>query len=166
MAQVRYQVVYKKLIRCLRKFYARKMATGGYGTSTDDCEKLYSSYLEFVADEFGREIHELRLSPEELAISLGALTNPKLLLKHFEGQVYPVARVQTVYDYLYKFSFERLQDYLNDPIMVMLFFRMMEVRAASSQHEINPINSLAEHEACLLILQHSCFAAKLAHIYH
>lgn len=86
MSQLRYQVVYKKLIRSLRKFYSRKITSGGFCMASDDCDKLYSSYLEYVIDEFGRQIHELRLSPEQVAISLGALTHPKLLLKHFENQ--------------------------------------------------------------------------------
>jgi len=70
-----------------------------------------------------------------------------------------------VYDYLYKFSFERLQTFLNDPIMVMLFYHMMEIRAVGKQQDITPLNSLAEHEACLIIIKNSCFGQKLARAY-
>ena len=85
MAQLRYQVVYKKLIRSQRRFYAHATTTSGYGLVTDDCERLFDSYLEFVTSEFGRQIHELRLNPNDVAISLGALTHPRLLLKHFRN---------------------------------------------------------------------------------
>jgi hypothetical protein len=54
---------------------------------------LIGSYLEYVVDEFGQQIHELRLNPEEVAISLGALTHPKLLLKHFKNNAKAAARV-------------------------------------------------------------------------
>ena len=165
MSQLRYQVVYKKLIRSLRKFYARRCTTSGFCLATDDGDKLYSSYLEFVVDEFSHQIQVLRIKPEQIAISLGALTHPKLLSKHFEGQAQQAYRVEVVYNYLYKFSFERLQDFINDPIMVVLFFRMMEVRAMLPLKDLSPINSLAEHEACLLVIKHSCFSNKLAQAY-
>ena len=86
MTQLRYHIVYKKLIRSLRKFYAQKVTTSGYVLALDDSDKIHSIHLEYVTDEFGRQIHELRLDPEQVAISLGALTQPMLLLKHFEGQ--------------------------------------------------------------------------------
>jgi len=70
-----------------------------------------------------------------------------------------------VYDYLYKFSFERLQFFLDDAIMVMLFFHMLEVRAASRPRGISALHSLAELEASLIILQRSCFKTKLARAY-
>lgn len=93
MSQLRYQVVYKKLIRSMRKFYARRCTTSGFCLATDDGDKLYSSYLEFVVDEFSHQILTLGLKPEQLAIGLGALTHPKLLFKHFEGQAAQSNRV-------------------------------------------------------------------------
>jgi len=93
MSQLRYQVVYKKLVRSQRKFYTHTTTTSGYGLATDDCDKLIGSYLEYVVEEFGQQIHELRLDPEEVAISLGALTHPKLLLKHFKNNAKAAARV-------------------------------------------------------------------------
>ena len=53
-------MVYKKLIRSMRKFYARKCATSGFCMMTDDCDKLYSSMLEFVSDEFSNKIKDLQ----------------------------------------------------------------------------------------------------------
>ena len=47
----------------------------------------------------------------------------------------------------------------------MLFFRMMEIRAARDPEYASPLHSLAEHEACLLIIKHSCFSVKLANAY-
>jgi hypothetical protein len=55
-------VVYKKLIRSMRKFYARKCATSGFCLTTDDCDKLYSSILEFVSDEFSQKIKDLQFN--------------------------------------------------------------------------------------------------------
>jgi hypothetical protein len=96
----------------MRKFYTRKCSTSGFFLTTDDCDKVYSGILEFVSEEFGQKIMDLKLNLNEVAISLGALTQPKLLLKFFKNQAQASARVQVVYDYLYKFSFERLQDFL------------------------------------------------------
>jgi hypothetical protein len=96
----------------MRKFYTRKFSTSGFFLTTDDCDKVYSGILEFVSEEFGQKIMDIKLNVNEVAISLGALTQPKLLLKFFKNQAQASARVQEVYDYLYKFSFERLQDFL------------------------------------------------------
>ena len=130
MQQMRYQVIYKKLVRSLRKFYARKFASAGHTFVKEEPKKFVSNLMDFVAQEFGAHAEKLKFDIEDLAISFGALIQPKIVQKHYEGAAEPLARIEVVYDYLYKFSFERLQEFLNDPIMVLFFFNMIEDKCA------------------------------------
>ena len=93
---------------------------------------------------------------------MGAFSSSRHLKSHFAEQEEIIARINEVYDYLYKFSFERLQDFVQDPIMIMLFYNMMEVEASFPERQSCPLSSLAEHEGSLLIIEHSCFWTKIA----
>lgn len=66
---------------------------------------------------------------------------------------------------MFRFSFERLLDFIQDPILVMLFYNMMEVEAGFPERKSCPLNALAEYEASLLIIEQSCFWQKVAHAF-
>lgn len=70
-----------------------------------------------------------------------------------------------VYDYLYKFSFERLQAFLEDPVMILFFYRMLKTKGTANLQTQTPISTLAEQEACLLMLKYSCFDSAIGEIY-
>jgi hypothetical protein len=70
-----------------------------------------------------------------------------------------------VQNYVFNFSFERLSDLIEDPIMVMLFYHMMGVKADSPDIIKCRLRSLAEHQASLRIIEHSCFGEKIAPAY-
>jgi hypothetical protein len=88
-----------------------------------------------------------------------------LAFTNYESDPAAYQRVQEVYDYLYKFSFERLQEFLNDPQMLMFFVRMLEEKCSQNLQTQQPLQALAEQEACLLMVRHSCFNKDLAHAY-
>jgi hypothetical protein len=70
-----------------------------------------------------------------------------------------------VHDYLFKFSFESLGEFTKDPIMMMLFYHAMAVKADSPDSTTDRIRSLAEHQASLKIIEHSCFQDRIAFAY-
>jgi hypothetical protein len=76
---------------------------------------------------------------------MGAFASPKQLKIHFAGEEEVIARIEEVNKYLFRFSFERLQDFVKDPILMMLFYYMMEVEAGFPEPHNCPLHSLAEH---------------------
>jgi len=75
---------------------------------------------------------------------MGAFASPKQLKIHFAGEEEVIARIEEVNKYLFRFSFERLQDFVKDPILMMLFYYMMEVEAGFPERHNCPLHSLAE----------------------
>jgi hypothetical protein len=165
MSRLRYQIVYRKLVRSLRKHYSFPERSRRIDLSPEDCEKIYEAYLKKASDLFGLQIERLGFKAQDIAICMGAFSSSKHLKTHFANQDDIITRINEVYDYLYKFSFERLQDFVQDPIMVMLFYNMMEVEASFPERHSCPLNALAEHEGSLLIIEHSCFWQKIAPAY-
>lgn len=165
MNQMRYQVVYKKLVRSMRKFYCRKFVSSGFNLNKEESDKFMDEVREFVSVEFAGDMKKLSFKVEDLARSFSALIHPKLAFKFYEAELEAHQRIQVVYDYLYKFSFERLQEFLNDPVMLMFFIRMLEEKICSNMQTSQPLQALAEQEASLLMIRHSCFSKYMVHVY-
>lgn len=67
MSRMRYQVVYKKLVRSMRKFYGRKFFSNGYHLSKEDAIKFMSDVRDFIAAEFSTDMKKLNYKLEDLA---------------------------------------------------------------------------------------------------
>ena len=67
MTQIRYQVVYKKLVRSMRKFYCRKFCATGYNLSKEDPMKLMAEVRDFISGEFAIDMKKLSFKLEDLA---------------------------------------------------------------------------------------------------
>ena len=114
----------------MRKYYGRKFCAQGFSLGKDDSTKFMSDVREYIATEFGSEMQKLHFKHEDLAQTFGALVHPKLAFRHYENEPLAKGRVQVVYNYLYKFSFERLQELLSDPVMLMFFVHMLDERCS------------------------------------
>lgn len=132
-------------MRSLRKQYAIPTQSRRIHNAPSECAKIYGLYLDQATELFGAQIDRLNLRVKDIAICMGAFSASKILKRHFEDEPEVVARVQEVYDYLYKFSFERLQVFVQDPVMVMLFYYMMEVQASFPENQSCPLTSLADN---------------------
>ena len=115
---------------------------------------------EYLAEHFSNVLERAKFNMNDLTIRMGALIQPKIAQEYFINEPKALVEIDLVYSYLYKFSFERLQDFLNDPYMVLLFYRMLEEKCTQAPVNANKLKMLAEDEAQLLMLQHSCFAKR------
>ena len=84
---------------------------------------------------------------------MGSLICPKTMLEVYKSQKETV-RVFTVYNYLYKFSLDRMQQLLNDLPMMLLFCKYLELSAIEPSTRSN-VNRFAYLEASVLMLKHS-----------
>ena len=165
MYRMRYAIVYRKLVRDLRKQYFIKFKSRCAHLLSSDEEKLYNMYLKQTSELFGAQIELLGFSAHEITVAIWAFSKPKTCIKHFKGDAAALARIKVVHDYLYKFSFEILSNFVKDPVMMMLFYHMMAVKAASPDRINCRLRSLAEHQASLRIIEQSCFSEQIARAY-
>lgn len=162
MEALRHSVIYKNILRSMRKYYSAKFLAAGYCLSRNESEKMFSNLKDFVGEEFSETAAKLKFGIEDLAVSLGAIVNPCVLQKLFWANPEYSARVSVVFGYLYKFSFQRLQEFLDDPVMMLFFFRMIEDKCSKTFRSVTPLHSLATSQACMLLLEHSCFDIALS----
>jgi hypothetical protein len=106
MSNMRYAIVYRKLVRDLKKHYEIKDKEKRSDLSNFDCEELYNKYRSKTSELFGTQIQKLGFNVNDVSIAMGSICMPKLLKRHFQGHQIVLDRIKEVNDYLYKFSFE------------------------------------------------------------
>ena len=70
----------------------------------------------------------------DLIFNLGSLIYPKLMLKLLKNNALVKVQVVSIYNYLYKFSLERLQHFLNNECMMILLILYLESNGYSRVH--------------------------------
>jgi hypothetical protein len=85
MASFRYQVVYKKLVRSLRKFNVNKFVASGFINNTDEPQKFMKHLQEHLADYLGAELGITKLNMTTMTIKMGALIYPNTAKKFYAG---------------------------------------------------------------------------------
>ena len=70
---------------------------------------------------FKEQLERNKIPISDLIFNLGSLIYPKLMLKLLKNEALVKVQVIKIYNYLYKFSLERLQHFLNNESL-MLFF--------------------------------------------
>ena len=104
---------------------------------------------------------------QDLVFNLGSLIYPKQMLKLLKDNTAAKAKVVSIYNYLYKFSLERLQQFLNNESLMLLFIDYLETNRFSRIH--SSANMLkhrhAYYEACNIMITQSAHQATLAEVF-
>ena len=156
---IRYEVIYKNLLRDLRKYYTQEFNDHSDYAKRKKCDEF--SYLrllrEFVMSRFPAEtLSRLAISFEELVFCLGSLIYPKQMLGMLETRdTHEQIRVFIIQDYLYKFSLERLQNLLSSPPMVLLFMNYLKKTQFSRISQNTNMCKFRDAyiEACFIMMQ-------------
>lgn len=82
-ANIRYEIIYKNLLRDLRKFYANdfKDKTEYNAKKREDYGELLELYIHHT---FGKKLTELQIPMKEMITNLGSFVNPKATHKLLE----------------------------------------------------------------------------------
>jgi hypothetical protein len=119
---IRYEVIYKNSLRDLRKYY-----TAHFNLTTDwpkirDLTVIMNVLKAYTADTFSNELLERHgVTRDEIAFCLGSLIKPKEMINCSQLQSPEIrASVIKIYYYLYKFSLQRLQQFLDSKAMVLV----------------------------------------------
>jgi len=142
--QLRYEVIYKNLLRDLRKFYLEE-----FNDTTEYFRKRKRndhSYLMECLKSFVIEKNIIDCYPfpgnligtnvKKIAFCLGSFIYPKELIKHYipdfkeeelkdikmdaKGKPSKARKIIGIYHYFYRFSLNRLNKFVNDPAIVKL----------------------------------------------
>jgi len=114
-SNIRYEVIYKNLVRDLRKYFSQEFNA----MKTKSVKKLdagnYSEMLEaYILLAFKELLSQIKIPIADLIFNLGSLIYPKMMLKLLKNNAQVKVQVVSIYNYLYKFSLERLQHFLSN----------------------------------------------------
>jgi hypothetical protein len=145
-------VVYKNLVRSIRKFLSADFRLFVAGPSRKEIKSNLPSLLrQYCSSRFVKEIKSFGLTLEELTLLVGSVIEPKHLLSSGLNST-DRHRVQTIFDYLYKFSLQKLKHMIDDLPMMVLFCRYLEM-AGTEPTTRSLIDLLAFREASILMLK-------------
>lgn len=165
---IRYEVIYKNLVRDLRKYYAQDfnqlniMRRKKFETSN------FTEFLEcYIKYTFSKYLDKLQISMQDLVFNLGSLIYPKQMLKLLKDNNTAKVKVVAIYNYLYKFSLERLQQFLNNESLMLLLIDYLETNRFSRIHaSANMLKHRhAYYEACGIMITQSAHQAKFAKVF-
>ena len=100
----------------------------------------------------------------DLIFNLGSLIYPKLMLKLLKNNALVKVQVVSIYNYLYKFSLERLQHFLNNECLMLLFVDYLRINGYSRIHASPNMVKYrhAYYEACNIMIDQSAHKDHLA----
>ena len=125
--QIRYEVIYKNLVRDLRKYYQQDFNQINILRRKKYDKNNYLEFLEcYIKFTMKQVIEKLQVPVKDIVFSLGSLIYPKQMLKLLKDDSVAKIKVINIYNYLYKFSLERLQDFLNNESLMLLFVEYLK----------------------------------------
>ena len=104
---------------------------------------------------------------DELIFNLGSIINPKTMLKIFGSNPEKKLNIFKTFNYLYKFSLERLQHFLNNESLFLLLCEYLRVNKFNRIHKSSNMSKyrFAYYEACTKMLANSSMRAKFEKIF-
>ena len=104
---------------------------------------------------------------DELIFNFGSLIYPKEMLKLLQFQTDAKMKVINIYNYLYKFSLERLQHLLNNESLMLFLLVYLEINKYSRIHQSPNMHRYKEayYEACEIMIKHSIHKDRFAKIF-
>lgn len=118
----------------------------------------FTEFLEcYIKYTFSKHLDKLQIPMQDLVFNLGSLIYPKQMLKLLKDDTVAKVKVVSIYNYLYKFSLERLQQFLNNESLMLLFIDYLQTNRFSRIH--SSANMLkhrhAYYEACNIMITQS-----------
>ena len=166
---IRYEVIYKNLVRDLRKYYSHDFNTMKMKRvkklEANNFTEMLESYIKFT---FKKQIETLKISVNDLIFNLGSLIYPKLMLKLLKNNGLVKVQVVSIYNYLYKFSLERLQHFLNNGSLMLLFVDYLRINGFSRIHTSPNMVKYREayYEACSIMIEQSTHKEHLSEYFN
>ena len=111
----------------------------------------------FIRTSLKEECEHFDIQDMDLIFNLGSLIHPKQMLKLLKDHARAKVNVVNIYNYLYKFSLERLQQFLNNKCLMLLFVNYLNVNGFTRVHQSSNMTKyrLAYYEACHIMIQQS-----------
>lgn len=160
---IRYEVVYKNLTRDMRKFFSKDF---NLDTSFIKGKRKNSGpfFIKCIKAYISERMQDLEIllgvSEEDLVFHLGSLIYPKEIIRLYAQDNTKNKDVLMIYNYLYKFSLERLQKLINNPCLILLFTKYLMVNGYSRINGNKSMQKYAEayYEACEVMIRKSDYA--------
>jgi len=129
MTKIRYEVIYKNLVREMRKYYSTHFNenTNYIKRKKNEPVNFMQVLKEYCEPRFGDLAKQLELDMNDIVFNLGAMIYPKEMLKQLKYDIKLKVKVVTIYNYLYKFSLERLQHFVNNKCFVLVLIHYLKV---------------------------------------
>ena len=118
---IRYEVIYKNLVRDIRKFFVADF--NGTTCAEDkhpgrsEITKIFTLYGNITLKKFS---DPLGLDLNELIFNFGSIVNPKIMLREHGQNPQAKLNIFKIFNYLYKFSLERLSQFVNNEYLFLL----------------------------------------------
>ena len=108
----------------------------------------------YIKSTFAEQVERLNIPVADLIFNLGSLIYPKLMLKLLKNNALVKVQVVSIYNYLYKFSLERLQHFLNNECLMLLFVDYLRINGFSRVHSSPNMVQYrhAYYEACNILI--------------
>lgn len=121
-AIIRYEVIYKNLLRDLRKFYSMHFVETIPQPKSKDPYTLQKVLQTYAVSIFGKQmLDRVGVTKQELGFCLGSLIKPKQMLQQKNlNSAADKVNIMNIYFYLYKFSLQRLQQMLDSKPMTLI----------------------------------------------
>ena len=114
-------------MRDLRKYYQQDFNQINILRRKKYDKNNYLEFLEcYIKFTMKQVIEKLQVPVKDIVFSLGSLIYPKQMLKLLKDDSVAKVKVINIYNYLYKFSLERLQDLLNNESLMLLFVEYLK----------------------------------------
>lgn len=161
-AIIRYEVIYKNLLRDLRKFYSCHFAETIPQPKQKDPNSLQKVLQAYAVCIFGKAtLERFGVSKHEVGFCLGSLIKPKqmLQLKSLDSANDKV-KIMNIYFYLYKFSLQRLQSMLDSKPMALILAYYIQ-QSGQERIQRSPIMmkyELAYYEAQKVLIKSNCLS--------
>lgn len=152
----------------MRKFYSQSFNQIRLKSTRKLDASNFSQIVEtYVKVSFKSTIEKLDYNVQDLIFNLGSLIYPKLMLKLQKNNAMVKVQVVNIYNYLYKFSLERLQHFLNNKSLMLLFVDYLQVNGFSRIHQSPNMVKYrhAYYEACNIMINQSAHKDHIASIY-
>jgi hypothetical protein len=112
----------------------------------------------YVKSKFSKYLPVVGVTADELVFSLGSLIYPKEMIKSLgEGKSQQKLGVVAIYNQLYKFSLERLQQFLSNNALMLLLLFYLETNSFDRIHRSANMlrHKEAYYEAFHVMIMHS-----------
>lgn len=132
---IRYEVIYKNTLRDLRKYFAAHFNSTTEWPKSRDLTVIMNVLRAYTVDPFSKELLERHgVTRDEVAFCLGSLIKPKQMINSSQLQSPEIrASVIKIYYYLYKFSLQRLQQFLDSKALVLIMCHYLSQASLSGR---------------------------------